>query len=81
MSEALIGKTLDEAKILFQQFHNLMTKAHSEKEDSNNANSDLGKLVVLSGVSEFPMRVKCATLAWHTFISAIHHDQKPVSTE
>lgn len=64
MAEVLVGKTIKETKILFDTFHGLLT------EDSN---TDLvpRKLAVFSGVREFPMRVKCATLAWHTIISAL----------
>ncbi len=67
MTEALKGKTIDAAKHLFQQFHHLVT------EDDNV--EDLGKLIILAGVREFPMRVKCATLAWHTLLAALNHKQ------
>ena len=67
MSEILVGKTLDEAKILFDGFHGLLT-------DDSQSTEVPRKLAVFSGVKEFPMRVKCATLAWHTLISALEND-------
>jgi nitrogen fixation NifU-like protein len=73
MTEGVKGKTTTQAKELFQQFHNMMTK--------NENNEDLGKLQVFSGVSEFPARVKCATLAWHTLIAALDHQVGIISTE
>lgn len=77
MTQSLKGKTLAEAEELFQQFHDLVT-AHSR---SNNHRSELGKLTVFSSVSEYPVRVKCATLAWHTLHAALEGKQDPVSTE
>lgn len=75
MTEALKGKTLAEAETLYQLAHKQMT---GEEIDS----SSLGKLAVLSGVKEFPARVKCATLSWHTLHAAMdsEHDIS-VSTE
>lgn len=75
MTEALKGKTLAEAETLYQLVHKQMT---GEEIDS----SSLGKLAVLSGVKEFPARVKCATLSWHTLHAAMdsEHDIS-VSTE
>ncbi len=76
MTEALKGKTLKEAEQLFNDFHTLMTQgAHADLLEK------LGKLAVLAGVIEFPMRVKCATLAWHTLMGAIHDDKQTISTE
>ncbi|HSW69192.1 MAG TPA: SUF system NifU family Fe-S cluster assembly protein [Gammaproteobacteria bacterium] len=73
LSEILRDKTVEEAEELFTAFHDLVTEGIlSEK---------LGKLTVLSGVREFPARVKCATLAWHTLKAAIHDDKKEVTTE
>src|SRR5436305_1220490 len=60
MTESLKGKTLPEAEALFRTFHALITGKHDETSDA----ADLGKLEVFSGVREFPVRVKCATLAW-----------------
>ena len=75
MTEALKGRTAEEAREIFQGFHGLVTTG--EGEDSE----DLGKLAVFSGVREFPMRVKCATLAWHTLLAALDEKSQPVSTE
>ncbi len=66
MAEVLVGKTLDETKELFREFHEMVTG------DGLVDNSRVPrKLAVFSGVREFPMRVKCATLAWHTVIAAL----------
>jgi nitrogen fixation protein NifU and related proteins len=77
MTESLKGKTLPEAKILFGLFHELLTASSDQLPDVD----ALGKLVVFSGVKEFPVRVKCATLAWHTLQAALSHQRQPVSTE
>ncbi len=77
MTQALKGKTRAEAEELFEHFHNVVTGHHEA--DGNKA--ELGKLEVFSGVSEFPMRVKCATLAWHTLQAALEGEQEAVSTE
>ncbi len=77
MTESLKGKTLAEAKALFEKFHKLVTgKSHDAP-----GSPDLGKLVVFSGVCDYPARVKCATLAWHTMTAALRGDGKTVSTE
>ena len=73
MTEATKNKTQTEARALFEKFHNLLTL-------ENNSETELGKLQVFAGVKEFPMRVKCATLAWHTLIAALDEKQE-VSTE
>jgi nitrogen fixation protein NifU and related proteins len=73
MTEALKGKRVEEARALFQDFHELVTKGE--------ADADVGKLAVLGGVREYPMRVKCATLAWHTLQAALDQQDHPVSTE
>jgi len=71
------GKTKDEAERLFDTFHRLVTG-----DPSGLSAADLGRLAAFSGVSEFPARVKCATLAWHTLRSALAGEQKEViSTE
>jgi nitrogen fixation NifU-like protein len=75
MTQSLKGKTREEAVQLFEKFHDLVT-GHA-----NGNRDDLGKLAVFSGVSEFPVRVKCATLAWHTLQAALEGKQDPVSTE
>jgi len=68
MTDALKGKTLAEAKALFERFHELVTADPSK---TAAASSELGKLAVFAGVHEFPMRVKCASLAWHTMKAAL----------
>jgi len=77
MTESLKGKTVAQAQILFDVFHSLVTKGPAEDCDLD----ELGKLAVFSGVSEYPARVKCATLAWHTVQAALHGEDQPVSTE
>jgi nitrogen fixation protein NifU and related proteins len=74
MTEILKGRTRPEIEKLFQGFHELLTS------ESGKA-TDLGKLAVFSGVREFPARVKCATLAWHTLKAALEHSDQKVSTE
>ena len=76
MTQALKGKTRADAQKLFDTFHKLVTTG-----EANGDRNDLGKLAVFSGVSEFPVRVKCATLAWHTLQAALEGKQEPVSTE
>lgn len=77
LTEALKGKSRQEAEALFRKFHELVTG----KEAGNGPGPSLGKLAVFSGVSEFPVRVKCATLAWHTLHSALAGSQEVVTTE
>jgi len=74
MTEAVKGKTLQAFEAMFEQFHQLVTEGKESE-------SDLGKLTVLAGVAEFPVRVKCATLAWHTLKAALTDAAKPASTE
>jgi nitrogen fixation protein NifU and related proteins len=76
MTQMVKGKSKAEAAKLFDQFHRLVTG----KTQTANA-SDLGKMVVFGGVSKFPARVKCATLAWHTLQSALDGKQETASTE
>lgn len=76
MTEALKGKSLDEAKALFKKFHSLVTG-----EEVTDNGPGLGKLEVFSGVCQYPVRVKCATLAWHTLDAALEGKADPVSTE
>lgn len=79
MTEMLKGKTVAEAKALFDKFHGVVT---GEEEDLSGADGiDLDRLEALTGVREFPMRVKCATLAWHTFIAATEDRRDKVVTE
>ena len=76
MTEAVKGKSVDEARALFEQFHQMITSP------PGTPLADLGKLSVLSGVRDFPTRVKCAGLAWHTLKAAVADaPAAPVSTE
>jgi len=76
MSEALRGARIDEVQQRFEAFHDLVTgKAEGKRA------AGLGKLVVFSGVCQFPVRVKCATLPWHTLRAAIERRTSAVSTE
>jgi nitrogen fixation protein NifU and related proteins len=76
MTEALKGKTVSEARALFESFHDMVTSSPDTEA------ADLGKLSVLSGVREYPTRVKCASLAWHTLKAAVSGETNvPVSTE
>ena len=77
MTQSVKGKTLAEAEKIFGLFHEMV----SGKDESGAGESELGKLTVFSGVSEFPVRVKCATLAWHTLHAALEGKQDSVSTE
>ncbi|HEX7487629.1 MAG TPA: SUF system NifU family Fe-S cluster assembly protein [Anaeromyxobacteraceae bacterium] len=76
MTSAVKGKTVAEAEQLFARFHTLVTEGPGKVPAS-----ELGKLAALSGVCEFPTRVKCASLVWHTLNNALHTQQKVVSTE
>ena len=78
MTEVLKGKQRAEVDALFEGFHALVT---GQSAAAGKAEPDLGKLRVFSGVREFPMRVKCATLAWHTMRAALEDSQKVASTE
>jgi nitrogen fixation NifU-like protein len=77
MSEMLKGRTIAEAEALYTKFHDVVTGPPDEMPDV----PELGKLVVFAGVREFPVRVKCATLPWHTLQAAIKNEQAAVSTE
>ena len=79
MTESLKGKTREEAEALFRRFHELLTA--EEKPAETTDGPALGKLEVFSGVREFPVRVKCATLSWHTLRAALRGEEKTVSTE
>ncbi len=74
MTDALKGRSLGEARALFDRFHRMVTAPPEATVE------DLGKLSSLAGVREFPIRIKCASLAWHTFKAALEHDQR-TSTE
>lgn len=77
MTQSLKGKTMAEAEKLFDEFHKLVTGAAK----NNGGAKDMGKLAVFSGVCDYPARVKCATLAWHTLQAALEGKQDKVSTE
>ncbi len=82
MTQSVKGKTRAEAEELFGRFHTLVTgQAAANGHADSRRPSELGKLAVFSGVSEFPVRVKCATLAWHTLRAALEGKQEAVSTE
>jgi nitrogen fixation protein NifU and related proteins len=74
MTESIKGKTREEALKLLEKFHELLTTDVS-------VSQDLGKLVVFCGVRDYPARVKCATLAWHTLKNALSETLEPASTE
>lgn len=73
MTQSLRGKSAGEAEELFTKFHDLVT--------GNGTGDNIGKLAAFSGVSEFPLRVKCATLAWHALRAALRGEKEAVSTE
>jgi nitrogen fixation NifU-like protein len=77
MTQVLKGKTLADAEKLFGEFHDLVTSDASVDPDAGG----LGKLAIFAGVREYPIRVKCATLAWHTFHAALKGDPEAVTTE
>jgi nitrogen fixation NifU-like protein len=76
MTAALKGKTADEARSLFNEFHQLLTK----ELDPETTPHHLGKLTVFSGIWKYPSRVKCAVLAWRTMTGALDQE-KSVATE
>ncbi|MEA2562057.1 MAG: nitrogen fixation protein NifU [Acidobacteriota bacterium] len=73
MTEALKGRTVEEAQRLFHGFHDLLTAGGDA--------DGLGKLAVFAGVREYPIRIKCATLAWHAVQAALEQQDHPISTE
>lgn len=73
MTSTLKGMKIDDAEVLFDNFHTLATTGESS--------GDMGKLSVLAGVHKYPARVKCATLAWHTFNGALHNSTETIKTE
>ncbi|MET0754305.1 MAG: Fe-S cluster assembly sulfur transfer protein SufU [Pyrinomonadaceae bacterium] len=76
MTQVVKGKTREEAEVLFDEFHKMVTGALDIETDENN----LGKLKIFAGVLEFPARVKCASLSWHTLHAALN-DEAEISTE
>lgn len=77
MTDFVKGKTKDEISRAFETFHELVTSKIDTEVDID----DLGKLAVFSGVREYPMRVKCATLSWHTLRAALDADDQTAKTE
>jgi nitrogen fixation NifU-like protein len=75
MTESVKGKRVEEAKELFEGFHEMLTGVAAEQ------GVEFGKLKVFEGVREYPVRVKCATLAWHTLNAAMNNGDEPVTTE
>jgi nitrogen fixation NifU-like protein len=76
MTEAMKGKTVAEAGEIFNTFHELLTSGGAEPDLSK-----LGKLAALAGVRDYPTRIKCATLCWHTLNSALQGETEAISTE
>ncbi len=75
MTEAVKGRTLEESEALFERVHDMLTGQGSD-------GGDLGELEVLAGVRRYPVRVKCATLAWHTLVAALRgRDEETITTE
>jgi nitrogen fixation protein NifU and related proteins len=79
MTAGVIGKRVDEAEALFQRVHAMLTSDTASPGDG--AVDGVGKLVVFAGVREFPSRIKCAVLPWHTLRAALSGAAEPVSTE
>ncbi len=77
MTQLVKGKTKDEAEKIFELFHDLVTGKHSP----DDMPAGLSKLAVFAGVRDYPARVKCASLAWHTMHAALTTDQDTISTE
>lgn len=76
MTQTVKGKSREEAEKMFDEFHRMVTGELDEETDENS----LGKLKIFAGVREFPARVKCASLSWHTLHAALHGEEE-VSTE
>lgn len=76
MTQAVKGRTKEEAEVLFDEFHRMVTGGL----DPENEESHLGKLKIFAGVLEFPARVKCASLSWHTLHAALNEEES-ASTE
>jgi nitrogen fixation NifU-like protein len=77
MTDAVSGRTVDEARALFERFHAMITAPMDRPVDDR----DLGKLAAFAGVRSFPVRVKCASLAWHTLKAALADAREVVQTE
>lgn len=79
MTEAVKGRRIAEVRKLFDTFHRLLTE--SAEDEIPAGGESLGKLLAFAGVQKFPIRVKCATLAWHTLAAALDGGSRAVSTE
>lgn len=77
MTSILKGKTKEQAEELFGKFHDVVTSRIGEEQDLES----LGKLAVFAGVRDYPARVKCASLAWHTMLNALKEESSKISTE
>lgn len=77
MTESIKGKSQEEAEEIFRSYHNMLTRPPGSDFD----HEKLGDLEILAGVSEFPIRIKCAVLSWHTMRAALEQAQQTVSTE
>lgn len=77
MTMALKGKKIDDARVLFSEFNSLLKK----EIDPDSSDNHLGKLKLFSGVWQFPARIKCASLSWHTMKAAVDGDSKTTQTE
>ena len=71
MTQAVKGKSKEQAEALFSEFHSMVTGELEEESEENN----LGNLKIFAGVREFPVRVKCATLPWHTLHAALNNEE------
>ena len=78
MTESIKDKSVDEAREIFESFRSMVTRPPGEEFE---AGDELEDLEMLAGVSEFPIRVKCATLAWHALATALNEQDETVKTE
>ena len=78
MTTSLSGLSKEEALKVFENFHHLLQK---KLDPEVNPSEKLGKLTVFSNIWKYPLRIKCASLAWHTFLGALKQSRKPISTE
>ena len=77
MTDAIKGRSVGEATALFDRFHQMITSPFDRPVEDEG----LGKLAAFAGVREFPVRIKCASLAWHTLKAALSDSHQPVKTE
>tara|TARA_B110000438_G_scaffold215652_1_gene208038 strand:+ start:263 stop:526 length:264 start_codon:yes stop_codon:yes gene_type:complete len=80
MTELVKGKSLDVSKKIINEFFNMIKSGSEMKSEDLNDDQKI-KIMSLSGVKQYPMRVKCATLSWHTLVSALENKKKEVNTE